>query len=96
MSDDDSILYQCKALYARGNVILRHLRTCCNEVIMLLFNSYCTSFYCSALWFIHKVKSIGRLKTAYNRVFRKLFMIRGQVSISQCLVSQIYILLKRY
>ena len=88
ISDDESIHKQCKALYARGNVILRHFRMCSDDVKCLLFSSYCTSFYCSALWCRYKADSVNRLQTAYNRVFRQLFSIRGQTSISQCLISR--------
>ena len=81
MSDDESIHYQCKALYARGNVILRHFRMCSDEVKCLLFSSYCTSFYCSVLWCRYNADSFNRLHTAYNRVFRQLFLLRGHCTL---------------
>jgi hypothetical protein len=86
--DDFSIDKQCKGVYARGNFILRHFRQCTDEVKILLFNSYCTSFYCSALWHCSKSSSIRRLKTAYNRIFRLFFCIIGQVSISWNLLTR--------
>ena len=86
-SDDRAIEKQCKCLYARGNILLRHFRQCSDEVRSLLFNSYCTSFYCSSLWHNFRSLSIRSLKTAYNRVFRLLFNIRGQISVSRCLIS---------
>ena len=73
-SDDFSIEKQCKGVYARGNFILRHFRQCTDEVKILLFNSYCTSFYCSAVWYCFKTVSIRHLKTAYNRIFRLFFI----------------------
>ena len=85
---DCSIENQCKALYARGNTLLRHFRNCSDDVRKLLFNSYCTSFYGSSLWCNFKCNTISCLKTAHNRIFRLLFNISGQVSISQCLLSR--------
>jgi hypothetical protein len=67
-SDNLSIEKQCKGLYARGNLLLRHFRQCSDSVRSLLFNSYCTSFYGSSLWYDFKTESIRRLKTAYNRI----------------------------
>ena len=87
MSDDLSIEKQCKNLYARGNLLLRHFRNCSDNVKKLLFTSYCTSFYGSSLW--HNFRSDTRqcLKTAYNRIFRLLFNVRGPISVSQCLIN---------
>ena len=87
MSDDLSLEKQCKSLYARGNLILRHFRKCSDDVRILLFNSYCTAFYGSSLWYNFKSESFRRLKTAYNRIFRLFFNIKGIVSVSQCLVK---------
>jgi hypothetical protein len=87
LSDDSSIEKQCRGLYARGNLILRHFRDCTDDVKALLFNSYCSSFYGSSLWYNFKLRSLRSLKTAYNRIFRLLFKLRGQISVSHCLVN---------
>lgn len=88
MSDDKAIYKQCQSMYAKGNVLIRNFKACTDNVKRLLFNSYCSDFYCSALWINFKSESLRRLKTAYNRVFRKLFNLKGQISVSECLVAR--------
>jgi hypothetical protein len=86
-SDDMSIEKQRKNLYARGNFLLRHFRQCSDDARTLLFRSYCTSFYCSPVWCNFKSCTMRTLKTAYNRVVRLLFNVRGPTSISCLLIN---------
>jgi hypothetical protein len=46
---DASIRSQCRGTYTRGNIIVRHFRTCNDDVKCQLFQSFCTSFYCTSL-----------------------------------------------
>ena len=53
-SDDDAIYSQTRALYARGNAIVKHFKHCSEEVKILLFKTFCSfvllSFMVDLLW----------------------------------------------
>ena len=87
MSDDQAILKESRGLYIRGNTISRKFKTCNDEVKKKLFTSYCTSFYCCALWSIYKKKNLQDLHVAHNNVFRIIFRLPRRTSISQRFVA---------
>ena len=64
MCNDYSIDKQCKRLYARGNLLLWHLRHCSEDVKVLLFNSYSTALYGAALWCTFRSEYVCHLRTA--------------------------------
>ena len=83
MKDDTSIRQQCRGTYTRGNIIIRNFRTCNADVKCQLFQSYCTSFYCTSLWSSYNVDTLERLKVAYNRTFRILMGLHHRSSMSE-------------
>ena len=42
---------QTRTFYTRANLLIRNFRHCTDKVKYYLFQSYCTSMYCSQLWF---------------------------------------------
>jgi hypothetical protein len=82
LSDNDAILMQCRNLYVRGNTIIRNFRKCTAEVKCELFRSYCSSLYCSHLWYKFTAFTLQRLHVAYKGIFRQLFNLNYDSSIS--------------
>ena len=82
--DNESIRKEMRAVYARGNLLLRHFRSCSEEVKKRLFMSYCSSFYCSSLWANYSNSVLRALHVAHNNVFRSFcgLPIRGSVSLN--------------
>ena len=70
-------------------MLQRKFKACNNEVKKKLFTSYCTSFYCSALWSTYTPKTVlNDIHVAHNDVYRLLFNLpRGFVSVSQHFVA---------
>ena len=70
MADNLAIKQQTKAVYARGNMLIKYFKKCTMEVKCQLFVSYCTSVYCAYLWNNYNKSTINAIKVAYNNVFR--------------------------
>ena len=64
-----------RAIYARGNSLVRRFGACSEEVKISLFRSYMTPIYCCHLWASYTQRQLSAVKTAYNCIFRKLFNI---------------------
>lgn len=73
--DDLDIKRQVRGIYARGNALLKRFKHCNDQVKVKLFNSYCSNFYCSTLWYRYSKTEFRKLKSAYNRIFRNLFNV---------------------
>ena len=86
-TDNTSIEQQVKNVYSRGNMIIRNFKHCCESVKCQLFESFCTSFYCSSLWCYYSGEALRRLKVAYNRVFRILMGLHYRTSMSFSFIS---------
>ena len=66
---DDVVIKQMRSIYARGNaLIIRHFKHCSEEVKSLLFKTYCTGCYCSALWCKCKCRIYNKVKVAYIKI----------------------------
>ena len=49
--DNNHLYRQTKVIYAsRGNVLVKKFSMCNTDVKVKLFKTYCSAFYCSALW----------------------------------------------
>ena len=44
--DDESVTAQIRGLYSRGNALIKHFKFCSDNVKILLFKTFCSSFYC--------------------------------------------------
>ena len=81
--DNIDIKRQVRAIYSRGNSLIKRFSFCSDDVKLKLFKSYCTSFYCSALWSQFNKASITKLSSAYHRVFRKLLKVHDKAAALQ-------------
>ena len=64
-----------RAIYARGNLLVRKFAPCSEHVKINLFRAYMTPLYCSHLWVKFTRQNFNVVRTAYNAIFRKLFGI---------------------
>lgn len=74
-SDDDHIEYLYRGLCARSNLILRNFSKCNTEVKKMLFQSFCTGFYCASLVVKAKQRTLSKLRVCYNDSLRRLMGI---------------------
>ena len=79
---DFAIQKECRAVYTRGNMHLRKFKICSTEVKKQLFTSYCSSFYCCALWRNFNKASLQDLQVAYNNVSRLLINLPYRCRVS--------------
>ena len=71
--DDKDIQNACGKLYAQGNSLIKKFHMCTDKVIIKLFVTFYSQFYCAPLWYFNKTdKTYNKLRVAYNNVFRFL------------------------
>ena len=75
LSDSADMEKAKRAIYARGNSLVRKFGACSENVKISLFGSYMTPIYCCHLWASYTVRQMDAVRTAYNCIFRKLFRI---------------------
>ena len=85
--DNDEIMKQTRAMYAKGNVFLRRFANCSHNVKMHLFTAYCTNVYCASLWGNYTCSIYKKIKVAYNNAFRFLFRYDKRCSASNMFVT---------
>ena len=85
-TDNLDISRQMKCVYAIGNSLVRNFSQCSDDVKLQLFKTYCSNLYCCQLWSNYKNVSYNKLKVAYNNVYRALFKLDRQTSISNSMV----------
>ena len=62
-----------RAIYARGNTLVRKFYACSEDIKISLFRSYMTPIYCCHLWASYTQAEYRSVRTAYNCILRKLF-----------------------
>ena len=85
-ADDTAMLNVVRGVYSRGNMLIRNFRHCDTNVKIKLFVTFCTNFYCCALWNNFKQGSVHKVKVSYNNVFRALLKLDRRVSMSHIFV----------
>ena len=86
--DETHLESMYRGLCVRSNMVLRNFSKCASDVKCLLFQSFCTSFYCLPLIFKFKVLNLNRLRVCYNNSIRKLFGVNRQTSVSALCVER--------
>ena len=76
---------QSLTFYTRANLLIRNFRHCTDKVKCYLFQSYCTSTYCSQLWFNSTKDSLCKLRKSYNTVLGRLLCIYYHTVPVKCL-----------
>ena len=78
LKDDIDIGRETRAIYARGNSLIRKFRACTTDVKVKLFKTFCCNFYSSSLWCHFTKVSMQKLNVAFKRIFRNLLQVRGE------------------
>lgn len=87
MCDDDSVDAVIKSTYQRGNMIKRNFFNCTEDVKIRLFQTYCSNFYCCALW-KNDPELLERVKICHNNVLRYFIHTKFKDSISGIFVNR--------
>ena len=74
--DNNDLYRQTKAIDARSNVLVKKFAMCNTDVKAKLFNTYYSTFYCSALWCYFDTMSFKRLQSSFNNMFTDTFRIQ--------------------
>ena len=69
---DADLKRQMRKYYANANMLLRKFSYCSPDVKCCMFKSYCSTMYCSSMWFDSTVTAMKKLKIAYNGLMRIL------------------------
>ena len=72
-----------RKLYANANTAFRKFGNCSSDAKCDLLTTYCSSGYCSSLWFDSTKNSMKKLKIAYNNSFLQILGIPKYSSASQ-------------
>lgn len=87
LRDDGDVRRQYSKIYAQANTLLRKFSMCPANVKCALFRAYITPLYTSHLWSSYTVKSMQKLRVAYNDAMRLLLQVPRWHSASQLFVD---------
>ena len=85
-NDDYDITRQLRSIILRTNILLRTFSRCSIEVMLHLFQSFCTNLYCSHLWHIYTKAQLKKLRITYNNALRRLCNLHHRCSASAMFV----------
>ena len=69
---DRDLKRQMRKYYANANTLLRKFNYCSPNVKCCMCKPYCSTMYCSWVWFDSTVSSMKKMKIAYNNGHRRL------------------------
>ena len=69
------------------NVLIRKFSKCSLAVKIILFKTYCICLYDASLWRHYYVRTLGRMRSCYNRCIKLFFGYKKQDSLSKILVN---------
>ena len=72
INSDNDLKRQMRKFYANANMSIGKFSKCSVNIKCYLFKTYCSTIYCSALWFNSTKTALTKLKIAYNNSFRRL------------------------
>ena len=64
LNDNDDIKRTLRGIYARANMLSRKFYHCSFDTKRLLFQTYCTNFYCTQLWWSYTQESLRKVCVA--------------------------------
>ena len=86
-NSDNDLKRQMKRFYVNANMLIRKFSKCSINVKCYLFKTYCSTMYCSALWFNSTKRVLTKLKIAYNNSLRRLLGLPKYNSASEMFVT---------
>ena len=88
LSDNKDILSQNKKLCARGNMVIRKMKSCSEEIKCLMFKTFCYAIYGAGLWSTYNIATLNRLRVNYNNILRRLMNVPPWSSASELFVRK--------
>ena len=85
---DADLKRQMRKYYANANMLLRKFSYCSPDVKCCMFKSYCSTMYCSSMWFDSTVTAMKKLKIAYNNGLRRILNLPKYNSASEMFVNR--------
>jgi len=70
LTDELDIKRTIRGVYTRSNILIRKFNFCSFTVKQQLFQSYCTNFYCTQLWYKYSAASLNKIRVAFNNSCR--------------------------
>ena len=86
-NSDNDLKRQMRKFYANANMLIRKFSKCPVNVKCYLFKTYCSTMYCSDLWFNGTKTALTKLKIAYNNRLRRLLGLPKYNSASEMFVN---------
>ena len=74
-NSNNDLKRQMRKLYVNANMLIRKFSKCSINVKCYLFKTYCSTMYCSALWFNSTKTALSKLKIAFNNSLRRLLSL---------------------
>ena len=84
---DANLKRQMRKYYANANILLHKFSYCSPDVKCCMFKSYCSTMYCSSMWFDSTVTAMRKLKIAYNNGLRRILKLPKYNSASEMFVN---------
>ena len=72
LCDNDDVSKTLRGIYARANMLIRRFSYCSTAVKRVLFQTFCTNFNCTQLWWSYTKSTLRKTKIAFNNSFRFL------------------------
>ena len=76
-----------RKFYANANMLIRKFSKFSGNIKCNLFMTYCSTMYCSVLWFTSTKTALTKLKIAYNNSLRRLLGLPKYNSASEMFVN---------
>ena len=70
LNDNMDIKRTIRGIYARSNMLVRKFSHCTYLVKQHLFETYCTNFYCTQLWWSYTQECLRKVRVAFNNSCR--------------------------
>ena len=80
---DADLKRQMRKFYTNANMLIRKFFKCSVDVKCYLLKTYCSTMYCSAMWFDTTKSAMKKLKVAYNNSLRRLLSLPTYNSASE-------------
>ena len=86
-NSDNDMKRQMRKFYANANMLIRKFSKCSVNINWYIFETYCSTMYCSALWFNSTKTALTKLKIAYNNSLRRSLGLLKYNSASEMFVN---------
>ena len=72
LTDNNDVQKTIRGIYASSNMLIRKFSNCSYNVKKVLFQTCCTNFYCTQLWWICSQEALRKVRVEFNNSLRFL------------------------